>query len=122
MSLVLEIMLGNEIQRFLRFLKIFMKYPEDLKQIQLFCCLVFRSQFVEFSAFSFIVFRTDPYLCPNLWSEEAVSGYNKGLQPASGDIFLHLALAGAYSIMDREEEARAEGAEVLRCESEVFSG
>jgi adenylate cyclase len=46
--------------------------------------------------------------------EEAVSAYKKALQPAPDNIFAHLGLAVAYIMMGREQEARAEAAEVLR--------
>jgi adenylate cyclase len=46
--------------------------------------------------------------------EEAVSEYKKSLQRSPDNIFAHLGLAATYSMMGREQEARAEGAEVLR--------
>ena len=46
--------------------------------------------------------------------EEAISEYKKALQRTPNNIFAHLGLAGAYSLMGREKEARAEAAEVLR--------
>jgi TolB-like protein/class 3 adenylate cyclase/Tfp pilus assembly protein PilF len=46
--------------------------------------------------------------------EEAVSEYKKALQRAPDNIFAHLGLAATYSMMGREQEARAEAAEVLR--------
>ena len=46
--------------------------------------------------------------------EEAVSEYKKALQRALDNIFAHLGLAATYSMMGREQEARAEAAEVLR--------
>jgi len=46
--------------------------------------------------------------------EEAVSAYNKALQRAPDNIFAHLGLAATYIIMGREQEARAEAAEILR--------
>jgi tetratricopeptide (TPR) repeat protein len=46
--------------------------------------------------------------------EEAVSTYKKAIQIAPDDIYAHLNLANTYTIMGREKEARAEGAEVLR--------
>ena len=46
--------------------------------------------------------------------EEAASAYKKVLQRAPNHLFGHLWLAATYSMMDREKEARAEAAEVLR--------
>ncbi len=46
--------------------------------------------------------------------EEAVSAYKKVLQRSPNNIFAHLGLAATYSITGREQEARAEAAEVLR--------
>ena len=46
--------------------------------------------------------------------EEAVSAYKKSLQRAPDNLFVHLGLASTYSMMGREQEARAEAAEVLR--------
>ncbi len=46
--------------------------------------------------------------------EEAVSAYKKALQRSPDYLLAHVLLAVAYSMMGREKEARAEGAEVLR--------
>jgi adenylate cyclase len=46
--------------------------------------------------------------------EEAISEYKKALQRASDSIHAHLGLAATYIMMGREQEARAEAAEVLR--------
>jgi adenylate cyclase len=46
--------------------------------------------------------------------EEAVSEYKKSLQRSPDNFFAHLSLAATYSMMGREQEARAEAAEVLR--------
>jgi adenylate cyclase len=46
--------------------------------------------------------------------EEAVSAYKKALQRAPNYIMAHIGLTATYSMMGREEEARAEAAEVLR--------
>ena len=46
--------------------------------------------------------------------EEAVSAYRKAILREPNNIFAHLNLAGTYIIMGREQEARAEAAEVLR--------
>ncbi len=46
--------------------------------------------------------------------EEAVSAFKKAVQRAPENILAHLALAGTYSMMGQEKEARAEAAEVLR--------
>jgi adenylate cyclase len=46
--------------------------------------------------------------------EEAVSAYKKSLQREPNNIFAHLNLAATYIMMGREQEARAEAAEVLR--------
>lgn len=46
--------------------------------------------------------------------EEAVPAYKKALQLSPGSIFAHVGLAATYSMMGREQEARAEAAEVLR--------
>ena len=46
--------------------------------------------------------------------EEAVSEYKKALQRAPNNFFAHLSLAATYSMMGREQEARAEAAEVLK--------
>jgi len=46
--------------------------------------------------------------------EEAIATYKKALHRARGSLFAHLGLASAYSLLGREEEARAEAEEVLR--------
>jgi adenylate cyclase len=46
--------------------------------------------------------------------EEAASAFKKSIQRAPNNIFAHSGLAATYSMMGREEEARAEVAEVLR--------
>ena len=46
--------------------------------------------------------------------EEAVSAYRKAIQIAPDNFTAHLHLALTYSLMDREKDARAEAAEVLR--------
>jgi adenylate cyclase len=46
--------------------------------------------------------------------KEAVLEYKKAIQRAPDNFFAHLGLAATYSMMGREEEARAEAAEVLR--------
>ena len=46
--------------------------------------------------------------------EEAVSAYKKAIQIAPDDFLSHLHLAITYSLMGREEEARAEATEILR--------
>jgi adenylate cyclase len=47
-------------------------------------------------------------------SEEAVLAFKKALLRAPDNIIAHIGLAATYSMMDREQEARAEAAEVLR--------
>jgi len=47
-------------------------------------------------------------------SEEAISAYKKAIQIAPNNLTAHLGLAATYSLVGREEEARAEAAEVLR--------
>jgi adenylate cyclase len=46
--------------------------------------------------------------------EEAVSAYKKALQYSPNFLWVHIMLTATYSMMGREEEARAEAAEVLR--------
>ena len=46
--------------------------------------------------------------------EEAVSAFKKAIQLTPDDIIAHHGLAATYIMMGREEEARAEAAEVLR--------
>jgi adenylate cyclase len=46
--------------------------------------------------------------------EEAVLAYRKAIQLSPNNLFAHLSLAATYSVMGREQEARAEAAEVLR--------
>jgi adenylate cyclase len=46
--------------------------------------------------------------------EEAVSAFKKALQRSPDNIFAHIYLAACYIIMDRDKEAHAEAAEVLR--------
>jgi adenylate cyclase len=46
--------------------------------------------------------------------EEAVSAYKKAIQRAPNNIFAHHGLAATYIWLGRENEARAEAAEVLR--------
>ena len=50
--------------------------------------------------------------------EEAVEEYRKSLQKGPDDLFTHLGLAICYLSLGREEEARAEAAEVLRIHPE----
>jgi tetratricopeptide (TPR) repeat protein len=45
--------------------------------------------------------------------EEAVSAYKKALQLSPNNISAHISLAVIYGMMGREQEARAEAAEVL---------
>ena len=46
--------------------------------------------------------------------EEAISAYKKAIQITPDNFIAHLGLVATYSLMDREQEARAEAAEVLR--------
>ncbi len=46
--------------------------------------------------------------------EEAVAAYKKVLQLSPDSILAHIYLAGTYSMMGREKDARAEAAEILR--------
>ena len=46
--------------------------------------------------------------------EEAIKLYEKVLRRAPDNLWAHLGLAGIYSILGREQDARAEAAEVLR--------
>jgi adenylate cyclase len=46
--------------------------------------------------------------------EEAVSAYKKAIQRTPNFVWSHIMLTATYSMMGREEEARAEAAEVLR--------
>jgi TolB-like protein/cytochrome c-type biogenesis protein CcmH/NrfG len=46
--------------------------------------------------------------------EEAIEEFKKAVGREPYSIFHHIALAGTYSLLDREEEARAEAAEVLK--------
>ena len=46
--------------------------------------------------------------------EEAVSAYKKAFQRAPDHLIAHIGLATTYSLMGREEEARAEAQKVLR--------
>ncbi len=46
--------------------------------------------------------------------EEAVPAFKNAIQRAPDNILAHIGLTGTYSLMGREEEARAEAAEVLR--------
>jgi adenylate cyclase len=46
--------------------------------------------------------------------EEAVSAYKEGLRRAPNALWGHIMLTATYSEMGRQEEARAEAAEVLR--------
>ncbi len=59
MPLVLQVVLCNEIQGLLCLLEVSMERPEDLREVHGLGGLMFRSQPVEFSAFFFVVFRTD---------------------------------------------------------------
>jgi adenylate cyclase len=45
---------------------------------------------------------------------EAVSAYKKAIQREPNNLFAHINLAGTYSLLGLEKEARAEAAEVLR--------
>jgi tetratricopeptide (TPR) repeat protein len=46
--------------------------------------------------------------------EEAVSAYKKALERSPENIMAHICLAATFSMMGREQEARAEAAEVLK--------
>ena len=46
--------------------------------------------------------------------EEAIEAYKKALQRSPTDLFAHIGLAATYVLLGREEEGRAEAAEVLR--------
>jgi adenylate cyclase len=46
--------------------------------------------------------------------QEAVTQYKKALRIAPNNILAHLNLAGMYSLLGRDEEARAEAEEILR--------
>jgi adenylate cyclase len=46
--------------------------------------------------------------------EEAISAYKKAIQRSPNNIFAHHGLAVTYIFLGRENEARAEAAEVLR--------
>jgi len=46
--------------------------------------------------------------------EEAISAYRKSIQREPNNIFAHIGMAVTYIMMGREQEARAEAAEVLR--------
>jgi len=46
--------------------------------------------------------------------QEAITQYKKALRTAPNNIIAHLSLAGTYSLLGRDEEARAEAEEVLR--------
>jgi Flp pilus assembly protein TadD len=44
--------------------------------------------------------------------QEAITQYKKALRIAPNNIMAHLSLAGTYSLLGRDEEARAEAEEV----------
>jgi adenylate cyclase len=46
--------------------------------------------------------------------DESIAAYKKALRVQPNNLFAHLRLAAVYSLMDREEEARAKVAEVLK--------
>ena len=46
--------------------------------------------------------------------DESISAYKKALRIQPNNLFPHLRLAAVYSLLDREEEAHAEVAEVLK--------
>ena len=48
--------------------------------------------------------------------EEAIAAYKKVLHHNPDDMLAHTGLAATYSLLGREEEARAAAAEVLRIE------
>ena len=54
--------------------------------------------------------------------EEAVSAYKKAIQLAPDNIYPHIFLAATYIMMGREQEARAEAAEVLRIDPKFSVG
>jgi adenylate cyclase len=72
------------------------------------------------------VLRLDPLGSPSTFNhlglalrntgryEQAVSAFKKVLQRAPNHFLAHLGLAGTYSMMGREKEARAEAEEILR--------
>jgi adenylate cyclase len=52
--------------------------------------------------------------------QEAITQYKKALRIAPNNIMAHLSLAGTYSLLGRNEEARAEAEEVLRLNPKFF--
>jgi len=46
--------------------------------------------------------------------EEAIAAYKKALIGEPDNLFAHLGLVGTYSLLGRDEEARAEAAELFR--------
>ncbi len=51
--------------------------------------------------------------------EKAASAFEKAIQLAPDDIYVHTVLAGKYSMMGREKEDRAEAKEILRINPKV---
>lgn len=51
---------------------------------------------------------------------EAVTNYQEVIRRAPDDIFAHVQLAAAYSLMGRDAESRAEVKEVLRINPEFY--
>jgi len=49
--------------------------------------------------------------------DESITAYKKALTDEPNNLFTHLRLAAAYSLLDREDDAHAEAAEVLRINS-----
>jgi tetratricopeptide (TPR) repeat protein len=62
---------------------------------------------ILYAAFGNALWRADRF-------EEALSAYKAGLQRAPDNVFPHVGLTATYSMMGREQEARAEAEEVLR--------
>jgi len=46
--------------------------------------------------------------------EEAISEYKKVIKRSPNDVLAHVGAAAAYSLWEREKEAQAEAAEVIR--------
>ncbi|UCF84369.1 MAG: tetratricopeptide repeat protein, partial [Desulfobacteraceae bacterium] len=46
--------------------------------------------------------------------DESIAAYKQALRAEPNNLFTHLRLAAAYSLLGREDEAHAEAAEVLR--------
>jgi adenylate cyclase len=61
----------------------------------------------------YFMYMGNAYMYEGMY-DESIAAYKKALRVQPNNLFSHLRLAAVYSLLDHEQEARAEAAEVLR--------